>query len=177
MSEKGFVASWFDRHRGENRLKAKTEYTAKEYATLRTMAGKYTTEEIAAQLGRSVPSVREHARMLQVSLNVKLPRWTKDENSLLRRLAQSHSAKDIARLVGRSENAVNKRAARLGIALQKHGEAHRSAKITKEQVRQIRTLRAKGKYCREICEELGLTYGTVEAVVKRRTWWREGLVP
>lgn len=52
-----------------------------------------------------------------------------------------------------------------------HGETHGSAKLTEEDVKEIRRLYYSGQYTqRELAEKYGITLGTINPMIKYRTW-------
>lgn len=50
------------------------------------------------------------------------------------------------------------------------GELHHQAKLTTDQVREIRRLRSEGMSSRKLARQYGVTKGAIDGVVKRRTW-------
>lgn len=54
------------------------------------------------------------------------------------------------------------------------GEAHSQAKLTDEQVREIRRRRAAGASLRELADEHGVSFPCLSAIVNRKTWKHVG---
>jgi hypothetical protein len=50
------------------------------------------------------------------------------------------------------------------------GEKHGRAKLTQQQVREIRALRASGKYIREIAEAYKTPWATIQCITSGKTW-------
>lgn len=51
-----------------------------------------------------------------------------------------------------------------------HGEAHRSARLTEEKVREIRALHALGRNINSLAREYGVSWEAIKAVVTGKTW-------
>jgi DNA invertase Pin-like site-specific DNA recombinase len=52
----------------------------------------------------------------------------------------------------------------------RRGERHNQAKMTEEQVREIRRLRADGMKLASIARRFGITTGTASDIANRKTW-------
>jgi len=74
------------------------------------------TEELAKQLGRSLPAVRYRAHMLGLKRKIQYEgRWTPEDMALLKELYPECTVGEIAKRLGRTVNTVANRAHQLGI--------------------------------------------------------------
>jgi hypothetical protein len=63
-----------------------------------------------------------------------------------------------------------KHAIKLGLHLVQRGSDHPCAKLTEDQVREIRNLRAQGHLLEELAEKFGIRFQAVSSICRRQTW-------
>lgn len=51
-----------------------------------------------------------------------------------------------------------------------HGEAHPASKVTEDDVREIRRLRAEGRTLQSLADEFGLVNSAIHNIISRKTW-------
>lgn len=105
-----------------NKQRTWKRWNEEDRATLKELAGKLSTEEIALTMGRSMQSVRMEAEKLGISLRCKKCdrhgiEWTKQEEFFLELKAGEMSSHMIAKVLGRSVYSVQSKAKRMGISL------------------------------------------------------------
>jgi len=89
-------------------------YSEADCALLRELAGKVTTKEAAARLGRTCAQIWEKARRMRIAF-LDPSAWTEEESERLRGLAGRVTAARAAELLGRTAFAVRGKAVRMGI--------------------------------------------------------------
>ena len=155
-------------------------WTESDIATLRALAGKAPTTEIARQLGRSRHATINKAQRLGVSLALRAPAranhgqwWTTDDIATLRRLARTHTQADTARILGRGLPATIRKAGQERIAFRKAGERHNTAKYPTATVRRICQLRALGWGPDRIARVVAVSRGNICNIIYYRGRVRE----
>lgn len=121
------------------------------------------TREIAAILQRTVKSVHYRCRIQGFAR--RPDKWTPAENRTLRQLAGTASAAEIGARLGRTAEAVRSHAVTLGIALQRRGERHQTARIPDALVEHLRTAHEHGTTPTHLARETGIHLATVKSIV------------
>ncbi len=153
------------------------DWTPKQIETLRSLAGKESTAEIAAAVGHTVGATSVKASQLNISLAYAHTQqsWTAREIATMRRLSRTHTTHEAAAALGRPRRSIKSKALREGISFAKDGAAHWAAKHSREVVERIAAMRAQGHGARHIGRELGIPESSVRNIITYRVRWREFL--
>ena len=118
------------------------------------------TEELAKQLGRSLPAVRYRAYRLGLKRKIQYEgRWTPEDIALLKELYPECPIPEIAKKLGRTVNAVKNRAHQLGIKRKNYLDEFWTA----EELQLLRQLYPAHEDIKDIAERIGRSPAMVRA--------------
>ena len=92
-----------------------TQWSPEEEAKLRVLAPEHTKEEIAKELGRTIPSVKDRALKLGIEMKQRVRWWSDRELRYLEWNAENKSFEEIAQALGRTRSSVYYKAVELNI--------------------------------------------------------------
>ena len=134
------------------------KWTAKEVALLKKLYAEEPTEELAKQLGRSLPAVKRRANMLGLKRKSYLQKlWKPEDIALLKELYPEGPFGEIAQRLGRPVASVKAQAYLLGLK-------RKSNLGTLWTAKELEMLRERYPTCestRELAKKIGRPWGSV----------------
>jgi len=137
------------------------KWTDDEIKLLKKLYAEKPTEELAKQLGRSLPALRQRAHMLGFKSKSYLEKfWTAEDIALLKELYPECPIPEIAKRLGKSVATVKHQASSLGLKRKSYLEKLWTA----EELQMLRELYPTCESTREIAEKIGRPWGSVRQI-------------
>ena len=132
-----------------------------EIEILKKLYAEKPSEDLAEQLGRSLPAVRQRAHMLGLKRKIQYEgRWTPDDIALLTELYPTCPLPEIAEKLGRTVASIKHRAYSLGVKRKSYVD-----KLwTPEETQMLRDLYPNCKSTREVAKKIGRPWGSVRQI-------------
>jgi hypothetical protein len=132
-----------------------------EIELLKKLYAEKPTEELAKQLGRSLPAVKRRANMLGLKRKSYLQKlWTPEEVALLKELYPECPFGEIAKRLGRTVASVKQRAHTLGLKR----KSYLDKLWTAEELQMLREQYPTCESTRELAKKIGRPWGSVRQI-------------